>query len=887
MMSHEELRRVFQEFFLARDHVLVPSASLVPRDDPSLLFTTAGMVQFKSLYSTTVDLPYRRALSIQKCLRAGGKDSDLENVGRSPSHCTFFEMLGHFSFGDYFKAEAVAFAWEFFKDVLGVDTGRLWVSVFEQDEEAASCWRKVGFPAARIVRLGAADNFWGPAGNTGACGPSSEIYWDLGHEHAGGKIGGGPGLDDRYVEVWNAVFPQFDQQPDGSRPSLPNPGIDMGAGLERMALMLQGKSNIFETDLFRPIMAGIRELTGYSGPETGEAQVALRRVADHARALAFTLNEGLVPSNVGRGYVLRRILRRAMMALRSLDVHEPMLYRVLGLVEDHLAPVHPELRERAERTALTVKSEEERFLRTLEQGVGRYRELVDGVKAAGDGELPGDEVFKLYSTFGIPWEMTREMAADEGLSVDAAGYEAALAADRKLSQQASSFENDDPGAEEGSYQSLAAAEAPFEFTGYTLGEVEARATEWRDLGGGELELVLDRSPFYATSGGQVTDTGWLLLDGHSLEVLEVQNRGSRRCHRLRLPEALKLDTALSLLRERTLRAKVDTSRRQAIARAHTGTHLLHAALHRVIGAEATQAGSWVGPDIFRFDFSHFRALRAEELAAVERQVTEWILADLPVRHESLALKAAMQRGAMALFGEKYGEEVRVVSIGDISLELCGGTHLESSAALGSLLISSESSVASGVRRIEALTGLAAQATVSRARRSLAILIQRLRVPEEQLAESVAELQDERQRQRKELEALRAKQAAARSDELLVAAGEFGGVALMRGELEAENPKEIRGMADSIRGKLGEAAGVLLAKAGGKTSFVILLADALVERGLHAGRLTAAVAQALGSRGGGSPTLAQAGLADAGQFEAVLKALGEALSQAGNGSGEES
>jgi alanyl-tRNA synthetase len=880
MMSHEELRRQFHDFFLERDHTLVPSASLVPRDDPSLLFTTAGMVQFKQLYSTTGELPYRRAISVQKCLRAGGKDSDLENVGVSPRHCTFFEMMGHFSFGDYFKPEAVDFAWRFFKDLLGVDTSRLWVSVFEEDDEAAECWKKVGFPAERIVRLGAADNFWGPAGSTGACGPSSEIYWDLGEEHASGQIGGGPGLDDRYIEIWNEVFPQYDQQLDGSRPPLPNRGIDMGAGLERVALMVQGKSNIFETDLFQPIMAGIRELTGYDGPEEGDAQVALRRVADHARALAFTLQEGLVPSNVGRGYVLRRILRRAMMALRTLDVHEPMLYRVLGLVGEHMGGVYPELLERAERSALTVKSEEERFLRTIEQGLGRYRELVAGVPDG--GELPGAEVFKLYSTFGIPWEMTREMAEEKGLSVDEAGYQEALAADRKLSQQASSFAAADPGTEEAVYEALVPDAPASEFMGYETLESKVRVTEWRELGDGTLELVLDRSPFYATSGGQVADKGEITLQGRGLAVDDVQRRGSRLCHRVALPEGLDSAAAVQGFRERELGAVVDARRRRAIARAHTATHLLHAALHRVIGEEATQAGSWVGPDIFRFDFNHFRGLSPEELSAVEEQVTEWVLENLPVRHETMDIKEAMNRGAMALFGEKYGDRVRVVSVGDISMELCGGTHLVASGAIGPFLIKSESSVASGVRRIEVLTGLAAQAAVAGGRRSLAALIQRLRVPEEELDRSVAELAADRQKLRKELEALRAKQAAARSDELLSPAGEYGGLKLLRGELEAENPKEIRGMADSIRGKLGESVGVLLAQAGGKTSFVILLPDKLVAAGHHAGKLTSGVAAAIGGRGGGSPTLAQAGLTDSNQFADVLTALGEALELAGNG-----
>ena len=899
MLSHDEIRRTLIDYFVERGHRHVPSASLVPRDDPSLLFTTAGMVQFKSLYSTTGALPYRRAVTVQKCLRAGGKDSDLESVGRSPRHLTFFEMLGHFSFGDYFKAEAIEWAWDFFTRVLQVDTERLWVSVFEDDVEAEALWKKVGFPAGRIVRLGADDNFWGPAGDTGACGPNSEIYWDLGPEAAEGEVGGGPGKDDRYVEVWNAVFPQFDQQPDGSRPPLPNRGIDMGAGLERMAVMIQGVENVFQTDLFAPLMAGVREATGYGGPAEGDALVALRRAADHARALAFTLAEGLVPSNVGRGYVLRRILRRAMMALRTLSpggLREPALYRVVGQVCAHMGAAYPELTEKAEHAALVVRSEEERFLRTLDQGIARYHEVVAEAKAAvaagHDGAapavvLPGDEVFRLYSTYGIPMELTREMAEEQGLGVDEDGYRAALEADRRLSQAAASFNGEaDPGTAEGRFEALVDAPPESAFTGYdvtggTAGEAtaDATATEWRVREDGDLEVVLDETPFYPTSGGQVADTGLLEAGDLVLAVKDVQKRGSRIVHRVSPPAG---ETAASVgerLAAGPVRARVDADRRRAVARAHTATHLLHAALHEAIGKEATQAGSWVGPDRLRFDFNHFRALERGELAAVERRVTEWILADIAVADEELPLDEAMARGAMALFGEKYGERVRVISMGGVSLELCGGTHLDSSGGVGPFAILAESSVASGVRRIEAVTGLEAQRLAAERAESLAALVKQLRVPESELAEKVAELIAERQRLRKDLEDLRASQAASRSSELLRPAGVHGGVELLRGELEAESPKEVRGMADSLRGRLEGRVGALLARAGGKLSFLVLVPDALAER-LPAGRLVGEAAKAVGGRGGGSATLAQAGLGDADQFETVLEVLGRLLAEAG-------
>ncbi len=874
-MTHDELRRVFLKFFEDKGHKHVASASLIPRDDPTLLFTTAGMVQFKSLYSTTGELPYRRAMSIQKCMRAGGKDSDLENVGRSPRHLTFFEMLGHFSFGDYFKNESVAYAWEFFKDVLKVDVDRLWVSVYEDDDEAEEAWKAVGFPAERIVRLGAEDNFWGPAGDTGACGPSSEIYWDLGPEHAGGEVGGGVGFDDRYVEVWNSVFPQYDQQPDGSRPQLANRGIDMGSGFERMLMMLQGKTNVFETDVFRSIMDGIKDMTGFDGAEEGEALIALRRVADHARTLTFTLSEGLVPSNVGRGYVLRRILRRAMMGLRTLGVHEPMLYRVTGLVAEVMGAAYPELREKVERVALTVKAEEERFLKTLEQGVARYRELVDETRKAGGDRLSGEGVFRLYSTFGIPWEMTREMAEEEGLGVDEVGYEEALEADRRLSQEASRF--DDEGASYGPFLELMPSGTDAVFTGYDTENLSSAvvAGEYRFIDEEWMEVALNQSPFYAEAGGQSADQGILASGIYELPVENVIRRDERIIHRVHVEPEYDREDLVETLKNEEVHAKVDVERRRAIARAHTATHLMHAALHSVIGEGATQAGSWVGPDRLRFDFNHHQAVTAEELQAVEEQVTRWILDNLEVGHEEMSYEAALEAGAMALFGEKYGDEVRVVRVGGISTELCGGTHLDRSGSIGVFTIIAETSVASGIRRIEALTGLEAARLQGSRARTLSALSQRFKAKEDEVLGKVEELAAARQKLRKEIEDLRAKQAAASSGDLLSSAGSFGGVELFRGEISAEDPKSIRAMADSIRGKLKDGPALLKAEAGGKLSFLILVPDALAGS-IKAGELVAHAAQAIGGRGGGSPTLAQAGLPDAESFEKVLEAVGQAL-----------
>jgi len=874
-MTHDELRRAFLDFFAAKGHKLVPSASLVPRDDPTLLFTTAGMVQFKANYSSTGELPYRRAMSIQKCMRAGGKDSDLENVGRSPRHLTFFEMLGHFSFGDYFKRESVAMAWEFFTEVLKVDRDRLWVSVFEDDDEAAEAWKAVGFPAERIVRLGAEDNFWGPAGDTGACGPSSEIYWDLGPEHAGGEVGGGVGFDDRYVEVWNSVFPQYDQQPDGSRPPLANRGIDMGSGFERMLMMLQGKCNVFETDIFRSIMDGIEEMTGIEDPEDGDALIALRRVADHARTLTFTLSEGLVPSNIGRGYVLRRILRRAMMSLRTLGVREPMLYRVTGLVAGVMGGAYPELRERIDHVATIVRAEEERFLGTLEQGVARYRELVEDTRRAGGKQLAGDQVFRLYSTYGIPWEMTREMAEEEELGVDEAGYREALEADRRLSQEASRFEDDEAVTEP--FIELAPSGTEAVFTGYSSENLRSTvvAGECRFLDDEWMEIALNESPFYAEAGGQAADHGILASGIYELPVEDVIRRDNRILHRVRIEPETDREDLIETLRSEKINAKVDLERRAAIARAHTATHLVHAALHEIVGESATQAGSWVGADRLRFDFNYHQALGPEDLRAVEERVTRWILDNLPVSSEQMDYPDAIEAGAMALFGEKYGDKVRVIRVGGVSTELCGGTHLERSGSIGAFSILSETSVASGIRRIEALTGLEAHRMQTSRARTLSALSQRFKAKEEEILDKVEELASSRQKLRKDLEDLRAKQAAAGSGEMLKSAGRFGEIELFRGELSAEDPKSIRAMADSIRGKLGGGPAVIRAEAGGKLSFLVLVPDALSKK-IMAGELVARAAAAIGGRGGGSPTLAQAGLPDADSFEKVLEVIGDAL-----------
>jgi alanyl-tRNA synthetase len=776
-MTANEIRQRFIDFYLAKDHRFVQSAPLVPHDDPTLLFTSAGMVQFKQYYAGAVPLPFRRAVSVQKCLRV----NDIEDVGHTPRHDTFFEMLGHFSFGDYFKREAILWNWELFTRVLGLDPARLSASVFEQDDEAYAIWRdEIGLPPERIVRLGAKDNFWGPAGETGACGPCSELYIDLGPEVDPEQPNARPGDDtNRFVEVGNFVFPQFDRQKDGSDRPLANRGIDTGIGLERLAMAVQGKTTIFHTDLFMPIIEEAARLCAvpYVGHES-----ALHIISDHARALTFAVSEGVLPSNEGRGYVIRRLIRRAAVQAYDLGLREPMLHRLVDTVVAMMGTTYPEVAEGRERTVLALRNEEERFGETLAQALGRLEAVLADVRGQGLDRVPGGEAFLLYDTYGLPFELVEDLASSHGLGVDRAGFERCLTEQKERSRAAASFT---AVADALDWQSVSSG-GPVEFVGYD--ETAAHARVLRYANDGEAPerawVVLNRTPFYGASGGQVGDTGTLTSGSVTLRVLDAQRADTEVRHLV----AIDAQGRAALARpEREWQAEIDRERRDHIRRHHTATHLLQAALRRVLGKHVAQAGSLVGPDRLRFDFTHFAALTPTERDTVEQIANAAIVADIPVEIEYSTHAEAVRDGVTALFGEKYDlGRVRRVRVAGVSEELCGGTHVSATGEIGSLLILEEVAVAAGTRRIEAVCGLAALAAVQKLRQDVGQLRRLLGTTLEGAPGKVEQLLAEGARLRKELARVRRGEGATQLDTLLDQAQSVGARRYLVGEVAAES-----------------------------------------------------------------------------------------------------
>jgi len=887
-MTSSELRRSFRDHFIARGHTTVPSSPLAPLGDATLLFTTAGMVQFKPYFGIDPErLPYRRAVSVQKCLRL----TDVDNVGRTPRHDTFFEMLGNFSFGDYFKAEAVRFAWEYVTDVLDLPVERIHISVFNgeggiapADAEAHALWTACGVRADHIIALGRADNFWGPAGGTGACGPSSEMYYDLGPEACtcGGKCA--PGADcPRYMEFWNLVFPQYDAQADGSMPLLARPGIDTGMGLERLALIVQGADSIFGTDLFAPIVERVAGLAGLPqvpvlGRPDDPVAVALAIIADHVRALTFALAEGLAPSNEGRGYVLRRLLRRASLQGRVLGLREPFLVAAADVVVDRFVADYPELGNARRRIAGVVGREEENFLRTFERGLTQLNTIIAAAAGqTGTKILHGQDVFELYDTFGFPIEITEEFARERGIGVDRAGFEAEMEKQRARARKATAFGRKKDEADVGP-EWIVLDDAPgSEFVGYETLTAVSPVTRYRVLGMGEAELVLAVTPFYAESGGQVADSGTLEgrnADGHvTLTVLHVRKLGDAIVHRVRVEQG-----ALPVVE---VRAEVDADKRAATRRNHTATHLLHAALRRVLGTHVLQAGSLVAPDRLRFDYSHFESPTAEQLRAVEDDVNRAILANEPVAVELRTLEDARASGAIALFGEKYEDEVRVIRIVDsargdlVSAELCGGTHVSRTGDIGLFRIVEDAGIASGTRRIEAVTGQLLVDWSRAADGRLHALATTLNAGVEELPARVASLAHDTQ-------TLRAKLEESQKGGLLDAvraliekpvAGAKG--AWIVGQLPAADGGALREAADLVRGALKTGAAAFASVGDDKVAWLAVVTDDLAS----AKALVAAdVLKAGGVNGGGKPNLAQGGGKDAAQVPAQLKKMADFLAQ---------
>jgi len=856
-LAAREIRELFLRFFENRGHRRVASSSLVPEGDPTLLFTNAGMVQFKRTFLGEESRDYKTATTSQKCMRVSGKHNDLENVGRTPRHHTFFEMLGNFSFGDYFKREAIEYAWELVTGDLGIDPERLVATVFREDDEAHDLWREaIGLPAHKVLRLDESENFWS-MGDMGPCGPCSEIHVDFGENPACTSRVCDPSCGcGRWLEIWNLVFMQFDRDASGKMTPLPRPSIDTGAGLERLAAVIQGVPSNYDTDLFAPILARAQEISGTARGSDPEKDVSLNVVADHARALCFLIGDGVLPANDGRGYVLRRILRRAARHGVLLGLERPFLYEVAEAVIDTMAPAYPELAERRAFITSRVRREEERFLETLTHGLGLLEDEIAALEERGERTLAGSVVFKLYDTFGFPVDLTEDILRGRGLGYDPSGFDAEMAQQRTRARAA--WKGSGAARGDAVYDQLA-GEQKTRFCGYDTLEasstvrallVDGRPVETAEEGD-EVEVVVDETPFYAESGGQVGDRGEIDLPDGSVEVADTQRpAGELIVHRGRVVRG-----GVSVGNRATLR--VDAEARGATVRNHSGTHLLHAALRAVLGPQAMQKGSLVAPDRLRFDFTHDAPLSVQEIERIEDLANEWIEANAPAAVREMGYSEAIESGAVAIFEEKYGDRVRVISFGDFSTELCGGTHARATGDIGVLKIVGESGIAAGIRRIEALTGQGALAYMRSQERLLARLSGLLKTPIGELPTRVEKLLEERRAADQEIAKLRAVQRGAASADLSSEAQEIAGVRVIRARVEGVTGKELRGMVDDLRGKLGSGIVLLAAVEDGRVSLALGVTPDLVGT-WKAGELIRGVAAVVGGKGGGRPDFAQAG-----------------------------
>jgi len=864
----------FLDYYAKRGHRICDSAPLLP-EDPTLLFTAAGMVPFKAYYADPDSAPFSTATSCQKCLRAGGKQSDLENVGRTLRHHTFFEMLGNFSFGDYFKKEAIDTGWDLSVNVWGLDKSRIWVSVYEDDDEAFDLWAgRIGVPRERIVRLGKKDNFWGPVGDTGICGPSSELYYDTGEGRSCGEKSCKPGCDcDRYIEYWNLVFPQFFLTSEGVYDPLPKPGIDTGLGLERVAFILQEVSDNFHTDLFLPIRKTVeRSIPG--GERGAKASVAVNVATDHVRALVFAMSEGIMPSNEGRGYVLRRLLRRALTRMHPFGVKEPFLARAVDVVIDTMGTRYPSLVERRKIVREIITAEEERFLSTIEQGLGKLHDVFERTRKNKERTIAGRDAFVLYDTYGFPIELTKELAIEEGLQVDEGGFRVAMEEQKERGRGKSFHVLGGTGEEDEFVELLSVGKT--EFIGYDELACDAAAGYTRCFIEEDVfmvDLVTDRTVFYAESGGQVGDKGRALFGGRSFEVVDTFKRGDHIVHRIVWGPAAaggSPEDVESFFRgEQRCRLEVDREERAATARNHTATHLLHAALRNVLGKHVAQAGSFVGPERLRFDFHHHQAMTDEDVQRVEEQVNDAVLTDLPVTKKIVAYKEAVAGGAMALFGEKYTDEVRVVTVEGVSQELCGGTHLVRTGEIGSFVIRQETAVGAGVRRIEALTGRGALRHFKRTLEEMREMAMVLKVAPEDLEKRIRALVEENERLKKKLVDQESHLAGGRVDEIVRKAEKVNGVSLVSMTLGDGDVAALRRWGDRLREKLDLGVALLYLAAEPKPMLLIVASErAIGERKIKANEIADRIAKDLSLRGGGKPHMAQMGLSRAEDFDRV-------------------
>jgi alanyl-tRNA synthetase len=871
-MTGSEIRTRFLKFYAERGHTIVPSSGIIPKNDPTLMFANAGMNQFKDCFLGLEKRDYTRACSSQKCVRAGGKHNDLENVGRTARHHTFFEMLGNFSFGDYFKKEAIAFAWEFLTRDLKLDTNRLYVSVYKDDQEAADIWhQQEGVPLERIFRFGEKDNFWS-MGDTGPCGPCSEIFYDQGEAAGCGSPDCTVGCDcDRYMEIWNNVFMQFDRSADGVLTPLPKPSVDTGMGLERISAVMQGVTSNYDTDLIQGIIRHVERLSGKKYGRHERDDVSMRVIADHARAVTFLICDGALPSNEGRGYVLRRIMRRAARHAKMLGLSDPMLCHMVDAVRDMMGTAYPELLEREEYIKKVVLAEEQRFAETLDRGLAILNDEVARLRSAGSTVIPGDVLFRLYDTYGFPIDLTADIVESEGFTIDEAGFEQCM--DRQREQAREHWKGSGGEGIGRVYKELYSRGIRSAFVGYDgLSDLSPVLAIIRDgvevesaTAGETIELVTESTPFYGESGGQKGDHGAISTGNAHLEVT-----GADRPY----PDLI---VHHAIVKEGTVRRgdgadlKVSRPERTATARNHTATHLLQTALRRVLGEHVKQAGSLVSPDRLRFDFTHFTAMTPEEIRRVEALVNGFVMENEPVVTTQMDMASAIEAGATALFDEKYGDSVRVVRMGDVSMELCGGTHVAATGEIGLFKIISETGIAAGVRRIEAQTGGGALAYVRQLEDEQGALAGLLRAEGGNLPERLEKLLGRQREMQREIESLQAKLNAAASGDLLSGVEEVGGVKLLAAEVRVEDVKALRDLSDTLKERIGQGVIVLGTAIAGKANLLVAVTKELSGT-VRAGDLVKKLAPLVGGSGGGKPELAQAG-------GSRPESLGEALAAA--------
>ena len=862
-MTGAEVRAAFVSFFEAKGHLYVPSSSLVPINDPTVLLTTAGMQQMMPYFLGLETPPSNRLCSVQKCFRT----VDIEEVG-DESHLTFFFMLGNFSVGDYFKRESLAWSWEFLTGVMGLDPERLYATVHPDDADAYAIWRdEIGVPEERIGKLD--DNWWGPVGNTGPNGPDSEIYFDLGPE--AGDTGEGPGDGSRFLEIWNNVFMVFFQAPDGSRTPLPAQHVDTGMGLERLTMIMQGARSVYDIDLYQTIIQRVAELTGLSYGVEDKIDRSLRVIADHIRGATFLIGDGVLPGNEGRSYVLRRLLRRAIRNGRQLGLEKPFLADISEVVIAQFGDEYPEIRNRRRQIAKVLTHEEETFGRTLNAGVSRFAALADSIKASGTTVVPGEEVFRLYDTFGFPADLTRDLAEEAGLTIDNAGFEAAMEAQRQTSRAGGGFRDE---ARNRAELYVKAARGKTEFLGYESTSAEATVVGLLTAdgivdevdAGQPVEVILDRTPFYGESGGQVGDTGSIRTETGLIDIDDtVKPTPDIHVHRGVVAEGFVRAGEMA-------HATVEGARRRAIQRNHTATHVLHKALRMVLGDETHQAGSLVAPDRLRFDFSSLDAMSPEQIDRVSEIVNQEVLEDRDVTWDQRPMADAVAEGAMALFGEKYGDVVRVVTIDGFSKELCGGTHVDNTGEIGPFLIVSEGSVAAGVRRIDALTGSVATERMLTQQRLLERIGRELRTPWHEAPAAIAQLQERTRQAEREVATLRGKLAGSQVDDVLGAATEIDGIKVIAQTVTVGSREDLRQLGDWLRDRQGSGVVVLGAAFDDKPALLAMVTQDLVAKGVKAGDIVREIAPHVDGRGGGRPDLAEAGGRNTSGLPAAMSAV---------------